>query len=241
MGCSLLSSQTLKSLTVRSRQPAPEPAPNAPRKLVGKWRCRPFRSTESSVEIACPASYVAEIVFPKCASRNFDCAVFRRHQLSIRISYHEPDQIAARLDVKTRLQSDPRSQLVQGFVFPPHRDVFLRSLKKDPVLIEERRNYGQFIGVSTIYFPIVNALHIHMSEDRELGLGIAGLKKLGMKFHRQIVHFFLGEDGVLDLQLGFFRGVRGMFWSIVSAAGLKHQPRWTFQRDFQFVIAAIEL
>src|SRR5580693_9394439 len=177
--------------------PPAEPVPNAKRER--QWRCGSFRSKESPGESAYALLPCVRNRLSEMRSRNFDSAVFRRHQLSIRISYHEPDQIAARLDVKTRLQSDPRSQLVQGFVFPPHGDVFLRSLKKDPVLIEERGNYGQFIGVSTIYFPIVNALHIHMSEDRELGLGIAGFKKLGMKFHRQVMHFFLRKDGILDL------------------------------------------
>src|SRR5579863_8724459 len=134
----------------RSSQSSPaEPVLKAKREQ--QWRCTSFRSRESPGEIAYALHPCVRNRLSEMRSRNFDSAVFRRHQLSVRISYHEADQIAPRLDVKTCLQSDSRTQLVQRFVFPPHSDVLLRSLNKDAVLIEERGNHRQFIGVSAIY------------------------------------------------------------------------------------------
>ena len=99
----------------------------------------------------------------------------------------------------------------------------MHALNKDSVSIEECGNHGQFVDVSTLYLAIANMPYVHMSQDREFGLGVAGFKKLGVQFDGKVVQLFLRKDSVLDLNLRFFRGVGGVLGSIVAVPGLQSQ------------------
>src|SRR5271157_452175 len=176
------------------------------------------------------------------ALRNLDRTIFSGHQLSLSVPHDQAHQVTAPLYIKTGLQSDAGAQFaLQGVIFQAHLQDFFAPLYIIPIPIEEGRNHGQIISVSPFHFSKVQAPHVNMSQDSELGIGITRLEELGTQFDWEIVHFLLGKNRILDLLLGLLRCVRRVGGSIIPPPRLQGKLLRAFQCNFQTVKAAVQL
>ncbi len=106
--------------------------------------------------------------------------------------------------------------------------------------VEHRNHDGHVVAIPVIYFAQVKQLEIDAGEHVQLRLA-AGLRHLGIHFHRKVVDLLARKHGILDLLLGNRHLILRVFRSPVAAAHLQAHFLGRIHGDLQSVETAVEL
>src|SRR5579883_1215824 len=203
MVCSLLSSQTLKSLISRSR--TYPPFLSVTTASTSTWRASARITTPEStggvfwaLEASTGRNRARYLSFTRTSSRNLDGSVARRHGLSFGIPDHQPDHIAARRHIDNRPHADPSGRKIpERLILQLHIHDLLNARHPVAIAIEQARDNRQRVIVAPFGFPVAQIPDIHLGDHRDLGARRAGLEELHVQIHRNVADFVPREDCLL--------------------------------------------
>ena len=116
--------------------------------------------------------------------------------------------------------------MFQSVILQMHRNGLLHPLNEIAIAIEQSRDTGQNVIVSSLDFFEVQKSYVNVGQDDQLGIVLTRLEKLRVQFDGKIMQLLLGKGCVLDFLLSLFRRIGEVFGRVIAAARLQAQPLW---------------